>query len=587
MLLRRYVGPVPDADHDMGGTPRWVLVWVLSMAAVITGPLWVHPGVVLTIDSVAVPEQDLLPWMWGAGGAPPRSVPQDAIIAVLDDVVPGQVLQRAIIVGGLVLLGLGVARLIRERPSFDQAAAATVAMWSAYVYQRSVMGHWGLLVGLGSLPWVLTAADDVRAGLAPGLGRLTGWTLVGSLVPTAGALQAVAATLVLGWPRPPSPWRAVRGVVVVLVVQLVWVVPGIGNPGTPSQAGAESFGARGEGAAGPLLTLLGTAGIWNATATAPSRAGPMSVVAPLVLVGLAALGMGRVRRAPGPIVSALALLSAAGLAWALATTVTPIPGPVVRLEALPGGGLLRDAQKWLAPWVVLLSLAAGAGLGRIRERARGTDGDRPVAVLLLAVPLLLLPDAAFGAMGRIEPVTYPEGWEQVRTALRQAPDPGDVVSLPWSGFRAYSWNEDRPVLDPAPRYLPRSVVVDSRLLVAEPDGLVVIPSDDARSATVAEALLAPDVPRALRDLGVGWVLWQEGQPATPGFPAEPPGWVGTSGPPVVDSPGLDLYRLDGAVRPVNQPPVRLALGWIAWLLAIAGVIGGIARRALRATARRG
>ncbi|MGB8021838.1 MAG: hypothetical protein WCF04_11470 [Candidatus Nanopelagicales bacterium] len=578
---------MPERDHGRGRTPRWVLVWVLTMAAVITAPVWSQPGFVLTHDCVAVPGQDLLPWMWGAGGAPPRSVPQDAIVAVLDDVVPGHLLQRAMIVGSLILLGTGVAGLLRVRPAFDQAAAATVAMWSAYVFQRSVMGHWGLLIGLASLPWVLSAAQDVRVGQGAGLGRLAGWTVLGSLVPTAGALQAGAATVVLGWPRPPSRWRAVRGVVVVLLVQLVWVVPGLGNPGVPSQAAAEAFGARGEGAAGPLLTILGTAGIWNAAATAPSRAGPMSVIAPLVLVGLAALGLWRLRSVPGPIVAALAVLSAAGLTWALASALTPMTGLVVHLESLPGGGLLRDAQKWLAPWVVLLSLAAGAGLGRIRERARGSDGEWPVGVLLLAVPLLLLPDAAFGAMGRIQPVTYPEVWERVRTALLQAPDSGDVVSLPWSAMRAYDWNEHRTVLDPAPRYLPRPVVTDSRLLVAEPDGLVVIPPDDPHSVAVAEALLAPDVPRALRDLGVGWVLWQEGQQATPGFPAELPESVREASALVVDSPGLSLYRLDGAVEPVRQPAAWLALGWIAWLLAVAAALGGIVQRARRSTARRG
>lgn len=583
---------MPDGDQSIGRISKWVVAWVLLMTVVITGPIWVRPGLVLLNDSVSVPEQDLLPWMWGAGGAPPRSVPQDAIVAVLDEVVPGPLVQRMLIVGGLVLLGLGVARLLRDRPAFDQAAAASIAIWSPYVFERSVMGHWGLLIGLGSLPWVLGAADDVRSGRAGALGRLAGWSVVGSLVPTAGALQLCAATVVLCWPRPPSRWRAVRGVALVLLVQLVWVIPGLGNPGAPSQAAAEAFGARGEGTAGPLVTILGTAGIWNAAATAPSRSGPMSVVAPLFVLLLAALGAGRLRCVPRPVVAALALLSAGGLAWALASALTPLTGLVVRLESLPGGGLLRDAQKWLAPWVVLLSLAAAAGLGRIRDRARGTDGEWPVAVVLLVVPILLLPDPAFGALGRIQPVAYPQDWARVRQALTHAPDSGDVVSLPWSGFRAYDWNSSRTVLDPAPRYLPRPVVTDSRLLVQAPGGLVVIPSDDPRSVAVGRALLAPDLPGALREQGIGWVLWQAGQPATPGLPAELPESVRAASVLVVESPSLSLYRLTGTVESVAQSPVRPAqgwieLGWIAWLLAVAVALGGMVQRARRSAARQG
>ena len=522
----------------------------------------------------------------------PRSVPQDAVVAVLDGAIPGSLIQRGLIAGGLVVLGLGVARLLQARSRFEQAAAATFAVFSAYLYERMLMGHWGLLLGLAALPWAVRASADLRGGRPGSLTRLVGWAIVGSLVPSAGALLTGVVAVVLLWPGGSADGQrhlASRGVGLlgVIVVQLVWIIPGIGNPGSGTVVAAEVFGLRAEGVAGPLLTALGTGGIWNSLVAPASRIGFMSVIAPGLLLVLALLGWREVRGLTRPIVGALAVTSLLGLTWALMTAV-PAAGPVVAwVQSLPGGGLLRDAQKWLAPWVILLSITAGLGLGRVRERLRGTDAWWPGTVLLLLVPILLLPDLMFGAWGRLSPVSYPDEWAQVRTVLAESEAPGDVVSLPWSAFRSYDWNSDRTVLDPASRYLPRTVVTDSRLLVQDADDLTVVESDDPRSTAVGGALLDEDPASALSALGVGWALWQKGQLATPGYPTEPPPALQAGSTLVSDGPGLALYRLEPSVD-MSAPAVsRFALrgSWALWMMAVMAVLAGLVRRWARRGAR--
>lgn len=561
-------------------TPQRVTAYVAAVTAGILGALLIRSGFLLINDSVAVPSQRLLPWMWGDSAAPPRSVPQDAIVAVLDNLIPGFLLQRLLVLAGLLLLGLGVAQLLRERPAFDQAAGASVAMLSTFVYERMLMGHWGLLLGLAALPWAMVAAADLRAGKPGSLTRLAAWTLLGSLVPSAGALLVSATALVLVWPGARHrPATTGAGILAVVSVQLVWVVPGLRNPGAGGSQAAEIFGLRAEGMAGPLLTALGTGGIWNSAVAPDSRMGLMAVIAPACLLGLAVLGVPRLGTLASPIVGPLVVISMLGLTWALLTAV-PAAGPfVAAVQSIPGGGLLRDAQKWLAPWVILLSVAAGLGLGRARDRFRGTDAWWPGTVLLLLVPVLLLPDLAFGAWGRITPVAYPAEWERVRAYLTASSRPGDVVSLPWSTFRSYAWNQHRTVLDPAPRYLPRPVVTDTRLLVQRGDQLSVVPSDDPRSVLVGEALLSPAPAAALRDLGIGWVLWQEDQPATPGYPASQPGWLQAAGRTAVDGRDLDLIVLAGEARdrPERGPDVLLVVAWAGWLLILISVIVGLLR----------
>ena len=72
---------------------RWLLLaYAIGLSVLVLGPA-LRPGYVLSYDMVFTPRESLLPWTLGAGSALPRSVPQDAVVAVLNSVVPGWVLQ--------------------------------------------------------------------------------------------------------------------------------------------------------------------------------------------------------------------------------------------------------------------------------------------------------------------------------------------------------------------------------------------------------------------------------------------------------------------------------------------------------------
>jgi hypothetical protein len=204
---------------------------------------------------------------------------------------------------------------------------------------------------------------------------------------------------------------------------------------------------------------------------------------------------------------------------------------------------VRDGQKWLAPWLVLLAIASALGARRVARAAARRSQDalvrRTVLVAVLLLPVVTLPDLMWGALGRLASVDYPPDWEQAREVLTTDPAPGDVVSLPWSTFRRFDWNLGRTVLDPAPRAMPRTVVTDTSLVVRRNGELVVVPGDDARSTVVGEAVrtgvaLGP----VLRAEGIGWALVERsGGPATstvarhrtacPALTASPPCGSGT------------------------------------------------------------
>ena len=169
------------------------------------------------------------------------------------------------------------------------------------------------------------------------------------------------------------------------------------------------------------------------------------------------------------------------------------------------------------PWCLLLSVAAGLGAARFLDGLSTRLGEvslRPVfAGAACALILVGLPDLAWGIGGRLTPVTYPADYDVVRQVLLQDPRPGDVLVLPWRTYRRFAWNRDTPVLDPAPRYLPRTSVADESLVVSTPHGLVTVTSENPRSAAVAAALPQGTFTSALaRSWGIGWDLVEGDQP---------------------------------------------------------------------------
>jgi hypothetical protein len=115
------------------------------------------------------------------------------------------------------------------------------------------------------------------------------------------------------------------------------------------------------------------------------------------------------------------------------------------------------------------------------------------------LPLALLPDLAFGAVGQLRPVSFPADWDRVAEAIEA--DPGPVLSLPLSLYRSYSWNHRRPVIDPAPRYFDAEVQVDDTLLVGD----LAVRGEDPRAAGVRGLMHQGE---AVARSGVRWVLVQ-------------------------------------------------------------------------------
>ena len=551
---------------------------VVGLAAALVAPLWTRGGYGLARDMVFVPRFALTDDAVGAGSVLPRAVPLDAVLGFVTVLVDGAVVFRIVVLGVLVLAGCGAHRLGRDLARPARILLAVAAVWNPYVVERMSMGQWALLASYAALWWLLPAARAAVEGDRGALLACLGWLTLAALTPTGGllALLVVLAVVAVRWHRAGGRHRGSALLGVAVLCQLPWVVPSLlgASAAVSDPAGVAAFAARGPGPGGVLPALLTGGGIWNPSVVPATATTWWGLLGAAVAV-LALLAGGRLVLAEHP---DLVVAGAVGFALAL---LPALPGgeDLVAwcVEHVPGCGLLRDSQKLLAPYVLLLVLCTATTVHRVagpegRRSPSSAEARLLVTVSAAILPLVLLPDAPREVWPTVRPVGYPGDIARAVATLDEAsPSTGDVVTLPWASYRRFSWGNDLSAADPVSRWADHAVVVRSDLAV--PGGVVL--GEDERAAEVGAVVQGSqdDLVTGLRDLGVGWVLVYEGSvPAGPSVPET--GLPGLH--PVVDGADVALYRVEGA-EPTPAPDSAeraflLALD-AAWLLA--GVLGAL------------
>jgi hypothetical protein len=320
--------------------------------------------------------------------------------------------------------------------------------------------------------------------------------------PSFGVIATLVAVALLAASR--QAIAVVRVLALSAIVNLPWIVPAVLGPGMHGASEQFSdFAARGESSLGTLVSLLSMGGIWKTSVLPPERTH-------VVVVGAASLLAVSFLASLRLAVPVVGTRTVAGLAWAsgasLLVALVPSVGPVASaLGSLstdwPALGILRDSHRYLAPLGLGLALGVAALVDRVTAAATSGRAARgAIACVLVAAPALLLPSMAWGLAGKVSPVEYPSDWYRVAA---QIADDDVTVVLPWTGsYRGFAWNDDRAVLDPAPRFLPGDVLIDDRIFLR--DG--VLPPEDPYLARVGATLERPDASTALRALGVRWIL---------------------------------------------------------------------------------
>ena len=509
-----------------------------------------RPGFPLLRDWVATPSPPLSDAALGLGESAARAVPQDVALAWASRALAGVGLPVWPLTGLLtavfcVWLAVAAGALVRQTfgvrsgasvggVSVGGVAGAAVwlrlpavvgAVWNPFVVERLLQGHWSLLAGVAA---VMTMPVLLARGPAEGAARAGDEAAVGSghlrialacaalaaagLTPTGWVLAVIAAAVALACADAPGV-RRVRAAVALTVTAALTALPWLlatalagGQGAGPEAGGVAAFAARAEPGIGTLGSVVALGGIWNSEAVPPSRGTWWAVLALLLLLvvwALAARKLWRSRHIP----TVRSTVPTAIVVWLLVALAATAPGVAV-LESLvvsvPGAGLLRDTQKFVALALPATVLASAFATRALASRLRPVCA----AVAVTAIALAAVPDAPRALWDQLRPVTFGPGWAEVAAIVDGRP--GDMLVLPAGSFRSTPlWSEGRAVLDPAPRLLDVRVLVPGDLVVGGADSSAdqtTVPGEGDRARRAVEALLRGEEPQVLAEMGVRWVL---------------------------------------------------------------------------------
>lgn len=530
----------------------WVFrTWIILVSIVILGSALL-PGFVLSYDMVWVPDYSITRTdVWGLGDSLPRAVPSDAVVALLDLVLPAPLVQKAILLATLIAAGFGIGKLVGDESQIAKFAAATFFLWNPFVAERLAIGHWPVLIGYAAIPWLIYGLQDPSRRLSRVLALAA--TAISPATGVAGVLTIlVAATGVIA--------NRMKWLVFAGALNAPWIVAGLLHPtmGITDTRAVEFFAAQDSGYLGTFASVLSLGGIWNSDVHLGSRELLIAWVWVVLLLSIMIFGLANAWERHKKLLTQLSILGFVGFLIALFGWITPNALGWL-IETVPGAGLIRDGTRMLLLLAPLQAVAFGFGVAAIVQKA---PNWRPIfAVGLTLVPILAIPDLAWGVGGQLRGVDYPDSWLESRSAVSNYTGQGDILVIPFESYRAPKWNEGRPVLDPSGRFYDRNTVVNDDLYVSGQ----LIPGENPRAKEIQEILQTSDPASRLSAVGIAIVVADNAEAAQ-----------SINGERLYESADRIVIALDGPVAVEDPDKFRTWLMIAAWLApALAKILGTV------------
>lgn len=457
----------------------------LGVAIAILGPMLL-PGYILTLDMVW-PEELTMSWsVYNFNNAQPLN----AVLAALALVLPSWVVQKVMLVSLFFLLGYLPYRFL---PFITGAPgriyAGLLYVLNPFVYSRMLAGHWMVLLGYALLPllvyalYLLSERRDARSALILAIALL----LIGCVSPHFLYLGAGITAFWLAFEVMHAGVReglvqarvlirySLFAALLVCTLSSYWLVPALMRD-APIEARFdiahfEAFAAQGNGFIPAPLNVLTLGGFWGEgyewgdLFLWPQAHYTWWLVAALVLsftlYGLWLLIRARETRRYG-----VMLLLGALVSYVLALGADGgVPGIVNEwlYAHIPGWAGLRDSHKIAGILALVYALAGGIAVSHVHALLRGRAALRTLCMAgAFMVPVFFGMYEWGGFHGQLAPVWYPTAWYEARAALSDMPADEKVLVLPWHGYIAVPFADQRIMANPAPRFFGTERVLASR-----------------------------------------------------------------------------------------------------------------------------
>ena len=466
-------------------------LWVLLVSVATLWPFWLafatpSSGYAFMVRDMMVPARmPLNDLNEGLSSSAPRAVPQDTLLSVFLPplstvwIVAAMVLFCAM--AGMIYTAWWVRRTVGASLPV-QMVASLLLVWNPFTIERMLQGQWSIVVAMWLLPAIAYTSTYKRCGpmlffLGIAAFTPTGWMFGGII-----ALVCARSWLFAG---------VVAGAQLFLAAPWLLVTVFNGSDVSADSSSAAAFAARAESGVGTLGALMGLGGIWNSEAVPDSRTGWSAAIGVLLcaLMVMGACGAREIiRRHCGVlVVAALAIVVPFLLSTSAGVSVMGL-----LMDSVPGAGLLRDSQKFVALAIPGMTLLLARAVQMIAGRLGTGRWLVSVAVgILIALTVPALP----AEMSPLKAQRLAPEWTQIVNAVSQ-PTHSSTLLLPPGNYRV---QDGLPVVDPALKLLPGNpidpgfLIVDDKLVDGNPTAI----------ALLQDTMNGED---HLAENSVGWVL---------------------------------------------------------------------------------
>lgn len=462
-------------------------LWVLLVSAATLWPFWLafatpSSGYAFMVRDMMIPARmPLNDLNEGLSSSAPRAIPQDTLLSVFLPplstvwIVAAMVLFCAM--AGMVYTAWWVRRTVGASLPV-QMVASLLLVWNPFTIERMLQGQWSIVVAMWLLPAIAyTSTFKQRGPMLFFLGIAaftpTGWMLGGVI-----ALACARSWLVAG---------------AQLFLAAPWLLVTVfnGSDVSADSSSAAAFAARAESGVGTLGALMGLGGIWNSEAVPDSRTGWSAAIGVLLcaLMVMGAWGAREIIRRHSGVLVAAALAIVVPF---LLSTSAGVSVMGLLMDSVPGAGLLRDSQKFVAlavPGMTLLLARAVQVIAGWLNSGRWLVSSATGILIVLTVPALPAEMSPLKAQ-RLAPE-----WTQIVNAVSQ-PTHSSTLLLPPGNYRV---QDGRPVVDPALKLLPGNPIDPGFLIVDDK----LVDGDPTAIALLQDTMNGED---HLAENSVGWVL---------------------------------------------------------------------------------
>ena len=493
------------------------MVWFVGLALLVLGPL-LAPGYLLLLDASAGPAgpwQDFFPTI--SEGLVTSAALALNVMRAIGEIQP-QLPNKLVIGLSVALGGFGLFRFLYHhvRIGFWPAlVAGTFFAINPFVYERILAGQILLTASYAALPWALACFARVASrGEARDVLRAVAWVAAIGLIDIHGGGMALLVLGVAILFSPATPGRKLALVALAaggfVVVNLYWIAPSMlaGEGGRLGSGDYLAYAPRPRSASIlPYVFMLH--GFWRVEFITPLQAGKsLYLAAFLPVAGAAFAGVIHATSTHRWSRAANALLVSCLIAAVLGMGASfPITEPLARFmfERVPGYGIFREPQKWVALLALGYAVFAGVGLelvARRLERLRTGSGMLVGAAIVL--PLIATRIMLWGFDSTIANSQFPSDWQRADEIT--AGEPGAILALPWNLYQPVDFAGQRTVANPMPHYFRSEVVVskEARLFVTdetEPSD----PRDAYVQAIMNRRRNVEDVGHLLAPLGIRYI----------------------------------------------------------------------------------